>query len=131
MSESFSILPLRAEVREWLVGEGYAELPVIDGRQATFDELKNAIAALPELAVEWSENPNFPDAWLKAANGQHAQLIIGSIADDGVCDFHLRDGHGALIESVANSLSSFVGPLVIHAHSGSFTNVVYQFGCGT
>ena len=131
MSDSFAILPLRADVRDWLASEGHEGLPSIDGRAATLAEVKSTVASLQDVTAEWSINPQFPDAFLSTASGLRTTLIIGGVTDDGMCEFHFRGGDAALVESVVNSLSKIVGPLVIYAHSGSFTKVVHAPGRGT
>ena len=131
MSDSFAILPLRTEIRDWLIGDSYGDLPPIDGRDATLAELKSAIADLPDVIADWSTSPQFPDAFLSTISGLHTTLIIGGVTDTGICEFHFRGGHEALVESVVSSLSRIIGPLVIHAHSGSFTKVVHISGSGT
>jgi len=125
MSDSFSILPVNSEVRSWLSTEGHKDLPPTDGRAATFKEIESAIAALPHVVVTWNTDSTFPDGLLETSSGLHTSLLINSKANaNGFCEFHFRGGHEELIQQVAQSLSRLVGPLVIHAHSGSFTKVI-------
>jgi hypothetical protein len=52
-------------------------------------------------------------------------MIIGERSSDAeVCEFHFRGGDVELVERFAKALSHIVGPLVIYAHSGSYTKLV-------
>ena len=131
MSDSYTVIPLREELRGWLADVGFVDLPNLDGRDATIGELREAIASLSDIVADWSNGPDFPDAVLSTSSGLSTTVIIGGVADSEVCEFHFRGGNATLVVDVATALSRVVGPLVIHSHSGSFTKVVHALPCGT
>lgn len=96
MSESYTIVPLDQETREWLIREGHACVPQEDGRQATLRELKAALASVAGLSVEWSAR----GASLESAEGFQSELLIGDpiCRDDDPCQFHFLDGSDEMIE---------------------------------
>ncbi|WP_428382054.1 hypothetical protein [Nevskia ramosa] len=126
MSDSFSVVPLNSETRQWLATQGLASLPSHDGRSATLEELVSALATLPEVSISSVNESCFPDGELSTKTGLHTELIINERNnDEGLCEFHFRGGHPELIERIVFALSKHVGPLFIYAHSGSYTKVMH------
>lgn len=125
MSESYTILPLNAEVRDWLNEECVSQVPHDGGRPLSFDELKAAVGSVIDLEVGWHGDEAMPSASLSAANGQYTSLLVDATANEsGNCEFHFRGGHTELIERVVAAIAGIGGPQVIYAHSGDFTRVV-------
>ena len=127
MSDSYTIVPLDQQTREWLIGEGHGGVPDVDGREATLGDLKAAFASIAGLSVEWSADC----ATLQTPEGYETQLLMdGPVrGDDEQCKFHFRGGDDEQIESLMTALARIVGPLVVISHSGEFTKLAYE-DCG-
>ena len=123
MSDSYTVLPLTSEVREWLHGEGVA-CPLASGRAITSAELMRLIQSLSSVQgkrVAASADCELSDS----STGEHTLLLVEESAQpSGPCEFHFRGSHVSLVVRVVAAIAALAGPQVIHAHSGEFTKVV-------
>ncbi len=124
MSDSYAVLPVTSEIRSWLESEGLAP-PTDDGKVNSFQELKHAVAALPEIRAEWSEGPEFYDGVVSSKSGMSTTIIIGNPGGASApCEFHFHGGDCALLEIIVGGIAAFAGPQVIYAHSGGFIKII-------
>ncbi len=126
MSESYAVMALNSEVRDWLVGEGLLDVPSTDGRLPTLEELSTAV----NLAAK-PDNPLLHVAagasvGITSSDGLATNLFVGPSAESGHYEVHFRGGHELLIHRVVAALARATGPLVVYAHSGSSAPVVHR-----
>ena len=123
MSDSYAVLPLTSEVREWLHGEG-VECPTADGRAVTGAELVELLQSLSSVEAELVGTSS--DWSLRSrSTGEHTSLLVKQVEAPSVpCEFHFRGGHITLVIRVVAAIAALAGPQVVHAHSGEFTKVV-------
>lgn len=124
MSESYAVLPITSEVRDWAEGEG-CRVPSRDGRAITLDELEQVIGSLPNVRTQWNNENLFRDGYLRSTDGREAAVIVGDPRSrEQPCEFHFRGGEPEFIVEVVRAVAAIAGPQAIYAHSGSFLQVV-------
>jgi hypothetical protein len=126
MSESYAIMPLSSEVRDWLAHEGLKDLPSADGRLPTLDELTaavNLVAALESPLVSVSTGMS---VGVTSSDGLTTSIIVAPSAASGHHEIHFRGGHEDLVHRIAVALARATGPLVVYAQSGSSPPVVHH-----
>ena len=122
-----NVMPLDAEMRDWLEAESVAYPPSSFGRSATPREIKAAVSDLQGFTAEFNGGDTFSevDIHTPSTEGPWTQLVITSRQGlDDPADFYFAKGWPEAIIPVLINLSRFTGPLVLIEDSGMTAVVI-------
>lgn len=116
MSVSWGVLPVTAEVRDWLRGEGFADPGDDRSRYPTLGELLKILRSMDTWAVQVDK---VGDDLREVAAGEigtdRFAQILGTIQDDGLYHFHffgIGNREPVMLE-ILHRLTPTCGPLLI------------------